>query len=173
MQATAKPVTVRHVAHIWWPLAMSWLLMAVELPALSAAIARLPFPEINLAAFAGVVSPIALMIESPIIMLLAASTALCRDRDAYDYIHRFMHRTGAALTVLRCLLAFTPLFDIVMVGIIHPPQDVIEPAHLGLRVMLPWTWSIAYRRFHQGVLIAAGRSRPVGIGTAIRIAAGV
>ena len=36
--------------------------------------------------------------------------------------------------------------------------------------MTPWTWSIAYRRFHQGVLIRFGRSKAITIGTFIRLA---
>jgi hypothetical protein len=35
--------------------------------------------------------------------------------------------------------------------------------------MVPWTWSIAYRRFNQGVLIRFGHSRAVGVGTLIRL----
>jgi hypothetical protein len=35
--------------------------------------------------------------------------------------------------------------------------------------MLPWTWAIAYRRFHQGILIRFEHSRTVGIGTTIRL----
>ena len=55
------------VVKTWWPLAASWLLMGMEVPALSAVIARLPDPEINLAAYGGVVFPLALLVESPII----------------------------------------------------------------------------------------------------------
>jgi hypothetical protein len=40
-------------------------------------------------------------------------------------------------------------------------------------VRLPWTWSIAYRRFHQGLLIRAGRSRPVAAGTIVRLTTNV
>jgi hypothetical protein len=36
-------------------------------------------------------------------------------------------------------------------------------------IMTPWTWSIAYRRFHQGVLIRFDHSKAVGIGTAVRL----
>jgi hypothetical protein len=39
--------------------------------------------------------------------------------------------------------------------------------------MTPWTWSIAYRRLQQGVLIRFGRSRIVGIGTAVRLGTNV
>jgi hypothetical protein len=155
----------------WWPLATSWLLMALELPALSAVVARLPDPRIHLAAYGGVVFPLALIVESPVIMLLAASTALSRDADSYRRLHRYMTAAGAGLTALHVLVAFTPLYDLVAAGLLGAPAEILEPARLGLRIMTPWTWSIAYRRFHQGVLIRFGRSRTVGIGTAVRLSA--
>jgi hypothetical protein len=69
----------RRIFDTWWPLAASWVLMGAELPVLSAVVARLDNPEINLAAYGGIIFPIALLIEAPVIMLLAASTALCKD----------------------------------------------------------------------------------------------
>jgi len=39
--------------------------------------------------------------------------------------------------------------------------------------MTPWTWSIAYRRFYQGILIASERSRAVTVGTGVRLLANV
>ena len=159
----------RRVLTTWWPLAASWLLMSAELPALSAVIARLPDPEINLAAYGGVVFPLALIIESPIIMLLTASTALSKDMASYQRIRRFMLWTSMILTGFHLLVAFTPLYDLVVRHILGAPQEIIEPARLGLKIMTPWTWSIAFRRFNQGVLIRFGRSRSVGTGTVIRL----
>ncbi|GAB4467850.1 MAG: hypothetical protein Kow00124_01310 [Anaerolineae bacterium] len=164
-------MSMRRVIRTWWPLAASWLLMALELPAVSAVTARLPDPEINLAAYGGVVFPLALIIEAPIIMLLAASTALSRDRASYVLVRRFMMRTGAMLTLLHVLVAFTPLYDVVVRGMLGAPAEIVEPARIGLMIMTPWTWSIAYRRFNQGVLIRFDHSRSVGIGTAIRLGA--
>ena len=155
----------------WWPLAASWMLMAVELPLVSAVVARLPLPQVSLAAWGGVIFPVALIIESPIIMLLAASTALSRDRQSFLLVRRFMLWTAITLTALHALVAFTPLYDLVVGGLIGPPPEVIEPARLGLKLMTPWTLSIAYRRFHQGVLIRFGHSDAVGVGTGIRLAA--
>jgi hypothetical protein len=106
-------------------------------------------------------------------MLLAASTALSKDRAAYASLARFTHRLGAVLTVLHALLAFTPLFDWLLVPALEMPAEIVEPARLGLGVMLPWTWAIASRRFHQGVLIRFGESRAVGVGTVVRLLAGV
>lgn len=155
----------------WWPLAASWFLMGLEIPALSAIIARLPDPNINLAAWGGVVFPLALIIESPIIMLLAASTTLSKDWDSYVKLRRYMMWASGILTALHILVAFTPLYDLVVVGLIDAPIEIIEPARIGLRLMIPWTWAIAYRRFNQGVLIRFGHSEAVGIGTVIRLSA--
>jgi len=164
-----KPVPLQRIFHVWWPLAASWLLMGAELPALSAVVARLAEPQINLAAYGGIVFPLALIIESPIIMLLAASTALSKNWDSYKKIYRFMMVTSAALTALHILIAFTPLYYFVAEKLIGAPSEIIEPARIGLMIMTPWTWSIAYRRFNQGVLIRFDRSKAVGVGTAIRL----
>jgi hypothetical protein len=77
--------------------------------------------------------------------------------------------SGGLLTALHFLLAFTPLYDMIIVRLMGPPVEIIEPARLGMKIMLPWTWTIAYRRFNQGVLIRFGYSQAVGIGTAIRL----
>ncbi len=159
---------MRHIARAWWPLAASWLLMAAESPILSAVVARLAEPEINLASL-GIVYSLALIIEAPIIMLLSASTTLCKDWVSYLKLRRFMMVAGAILTVLHMLVAFTPLYYVVIVGIIGVPEEIVEPARLGLMLMTPWTWAIAYRRFHQGVLIRFGHSRAVSVGTMIRL----
>ena len=145
--------------------------MGAELPALSAFVARLPNPAINLAAYGGIVFPLALIIESPVIMLLAASTALCKDEASYKLIRRFMMITGAALTGLHILIAFTPLYYFVVERILGAPQVIVEPGRIGLMIMTPWTWSIAYRRFNQGVLIRYNHSKAVGVGTVVRLTA--
>ncbi len=157
----------------WWPLAASWLMMGFELPAVSAVMARLPDPEINLAAYGGVVFPIALLIEGPIIMILAASTALSRDRISYCRLRRFMLLTVALLTAAHLLLAATPLYHFVVGHLMGIPSEIQGPARIGLLLLTPWTASIGYRRFQQGVLIRFGRSRMVGVGTAVRLVANV
>lgn len=171
MSSAATPLTTARVLRVWWPLAASWMLMGAELPLLSAFVARMTDPEVHLAAYASVVFPVSLVVEAPIIMLLAASTALSRDWDSYRKLYRFTMVSGAWLTLVHIALAFTPLFDLVVIGWIDPPAAVVEPARIGLRIMTPWTWTIAYRRFHQGVLIRFGRSRTVGVGTLVRLVA--
>jgi len=171
--STDQDLSIKQIFLTWWPLAVSWFLMALELPALSAVVARLPDPKINLAAYGGIVFPLALIIEAPIIMLLAASTALSKDWKSYKKIRRFMHTTSAALTILHILVVSTPIYNFVVTSLIGSPQEIIAPARIGLAIMLPWTWSIAFRRFNQGVLIRLGHTVAVGKGTFVRLSANI
>jgi len=167
----ADPVTTGQVLRLWWPLAASWLLMGVETPLFAAVVVRMPIGETSLAAYGSLVLPVALVIEAPIMMLLAASTALVRDRASYAKLYRFTMAAGAALTVAHAAVAFTPLFDPLARDVFNLPPQLVEPARSGLRLMTLWTWAIAHRRFQQGVLIRYGRSRVVGVGTAVRLVA--
>ncbi len=150
--------------------------MAAELPLVSAVVARLPDPAVHLAAIGGIVFPLALLVESPVIMLLAASTALSRDRTSYLRLLRFTNGAGLVLTLCHVVLAFTPVYDVVVERLLNAPSEIREPGfweefRQGLRLLVPWTWAIAHRRFHQGVLIRHGRSRAVGMGTGVRLLA--
>ena len=143
--------------------------MGIELPIVSAVMARLADPEIHLAAYGGVVFPLALIIEAPVIMLLAASTALSKDWTSYVFLRRFMFQLSGVLTLLHILVAFTPLYDWVVSGLLGVPEPIREPARIGLMIMTPWTAAIAIRRFQQGVLIRYGKTRSIGLGTACRL----
>ena len=145
---TQSSLSLSRIFKIWLPLAASWLLMGMELPVLSAVVARLVEPEINLAAYGGIVFPLALIVEAPVIMLLAASTALSKDWASYKKLHSYMMWGGGLLTILHLLVAFTPIFYFVAEVLLGAPSEIIEPARIGLIIMTPWTWTIAYRRLH-------------------------
>ena len=166
---TNSPLSLNRIFKVWLPLAASWLLMGMEMPILSAVVARLVDPEINLAAYGGIVFPLALIIEAPVIMLLAASTALSKDWASYKKLRNYMVLAGGLLTALRLLVALTPLYYSFAVGLLGAPVEIIEPARIGLIIMTPWTWTIAYRRLNQGGMIRFGHSNIIGIGTGIRL----
>src|SRR5262245_60344015 len=105
--------------------------MGVELPLFTACVARMPDPKVNLAAYGSLVFPIALVIEAPIMKLLAAATALAGDRESWGRVRHFMHKLSACLTALHVLVAFTPLFDLLAHAVFKVPPEVVEPARLG------------------------------------------
>ncbi|MEE2907288.1 MAG: hypothetical protein VX527_05580 [Planctomycetota bacterium] len=164
-------LTTRSVWHDWWPLALSWGLMGLEMPAISAVVGNLPDAEIMLAAFGGIAFPLGLLVEAPIIMMLAASTALSRDLDSFLRLQRFMTIVAMGLTILHAILAFTPLWPLVVVPVLDIPPEIQEPARESFAWLLPWTWAIADRRFRQGLLIHFGRRQVIVVGTGIRLIA--
>ena len=162
------PLTMRRITKTWWPLAAGWILMTVEIPFLSAIIARHPDPQVHLASW-GLVFSVALILASPAMMLLSASTALSRDWPSFRQVERYMWFISLFLTALHALLAFTPLFDLLVVGLLAAPAEIIEPARLGLVIMLPYVGGLAYRRFNYGLLIRFQHTRSVTLGAMVRL----
>jgi progressive ankylosis protein len=160
--------TQRQIFMFWMPLAASWLLMGAEVPVLQAAIARLPDMATQLAAF-GIVMSLEIAIESPVIMLLATSTALSTSARNYLTLRRFMIWINALATAVALLVAFTPIYDLVVRSIMGIPSHIADAAQPGMKIMTLWTAAIGARRFYQGVMIRNGKTRSIGYGTAARL----
>ncbi len=158
----------RDIFWFWLPLFASWLLMTAEGPTISAMINRLPNEVVMLAA-AGLVISLSVTIESPIINMLATSTALVKDRASYLLMRRFTTHWMVGLTAVTILLAFTPLFDIIIKGWLDIPEEVAVWVQPGLQIMTLWSAAIAWRRFLQGLLIRFNRTKMVAWGTALRL----
>lgn len=152
----------------WAPLSATWLMMAAEGPILTSIIARLADPKINLAAY-GVSANIAMLVESPIIMMLSASIALVRDHDSYLKLRRFTTILNVIITAVMALLMIPQVFDVVSGQLVQLPADVAGLTYIGLAIMLFWPASIGYRRFFQGILIRNGQTRVVALGTVVRM----
>jgi len=168
MSVTTDRLTYSHIFSFWSPLALTWLLMAVEGPLLAALIARMDAPVANLAAF-GVAYAFGLVAEAPVIMLMGAATALCRDAESYRRLRAFTLLLSGGVTLLLGLLVIPAVFDQICVQWIGLPEDIAEPTWLALLWLLPWPGAIGLRRFYQGVLIADGRTRRVTVGTLARV----
>jgi hypothetical protein len=155
---------------LWLPLAISFTLMMLEAPVIQAALARLPESTLHLAAF-GLALALSLVIESPVIMLLATAIALVKDAGSYRALRFFTLWLSGSLTILTALVAFTPLFDWLGRKVLGAPLPIVEAAKPAMQIMLFWTAAIAWRRFYQGVLVRYGYTRLVSWGTAIRLIA--
>jgi progressive ankylosis protein len=154
----------------WLPLAAQWLMMSLEGPFLAAVIARLDDPVFNLAAY-GVAFAFAILVESPVIMLMSASIALVEDPASYRRMRSFTLALSAGATVLLLLVLVPPVYDAVMRRALGLPEEVVRLVYGSLWLLLPWPAAIGYRRFLHGLLIRAGRTRLVAYGTLLRLAA--
>ncbi len=154
----------------WLPLFASWLLMTAEGPLLSSMINRLPHEVVMLAAL-GIVFSLAVTIESPVINLLSTATALVEDHASYLLVRRFTVHAMIFVTGVGGVLAFTPLFGLVVIEILGTPTEVARWVRPGLQGLVLWSAAIAWRRFLQGILIRFGEPRLVARGTFVRLVA--
>ncbi len=163
-----ETLTQMNIFLFWVPLAVMWIIMGIEQPAINAVIARLPDPKANLAAF-GVTFALSLLIEGPIIQLLTAGTALSHNLQNYKRLLAFMHIMAVGLTGIHLLIGLTPLFQIITRNILGIPEDLIGLSRGGFLSMFPFSAAVGYRRLWQGVLIRYGRTNVIPITMVIRI----
>lgn len=157
------------IFRMWLPMAATWFMMSMEGLLIAVLVGRLPDATVNLAAY-GVAFAFALIIESPIIMLLSASTALCSDRQAFHALRRFGVALNLGITAVVVVGVVSPLYPWVARDLMQLDPEVAELSRLALVVLIPWPAAIGYRRFYQGLLIREGRTRRVAYGTLVRFA---
>jgi hypothetical protein len=162
------PLRSRSILAFWLPLAATWIMMALEGPYLSAVVARLGEPVMNLAAF-GLAFTLAWLAESPIIMLLSASTALAKDRPSFLALRRFVVLLNAGVTALLLLIVLPPVFRLLAERILGLPPHVAHLAHRATLLLLPWPAAIGFRRFLQGLLVRNHLTNRVALGTVVRL----
>ena len=143
-------------------------MLTVEQPILAAVVARSVDAKVQLAAW-GLAFSLILVLSAPSISMLAASTALSRDQASYRRGRGYMLWLCVGLTSAHFLLAYTPLFDLVVLQVIAPPPEIVEPVRTGVRILLPFIPSLAIRRFQYGVLIRCDQTRAVSVGTLLRL----
>ena len=162
------PLTTSRIFWVWLPMAATWIMMSVEGLLVAAVVARLPDATVNLAAF-GVAFAFALILEAPIIMMLSASTALCKDREAFRSLRRFGATLNLGLTLLMLAWTLSPLYPWVAQTVMSLDPKVAELSRQALLVLLPWPAAIGFRRFYQGLLVRHGHTRRIAYGTMIRV----
>jgi hypothetical protein len=145
-------------------------MMAAEGPFLAAMIARMPGPEFNLGAY-GVAFALAILIEAPVIMLMSAATSLVRDRISYLKMRNFSRGLILGTTLLLLIVLVPGVYRWLTETLLQLPAEVADLTYGALWFFLPWPSAIGYRRFLQGVLIRAGKTRLVAMGTLIRLLA--
>jgi hypothetical protein len=160
--------TLKTLYRLWWPLALTWLMMAVEGPFLAAVIARMGDSSTNLAAF-GVAYAFGLVAEGPVIMLLSASTRLARSRQDYLRLRIFSLGLCGGVTLLLVTLLLPPVFIPLTTRLLGLTEAVSGHVYPALMLLLPWPAAIGLRRFYQGVLIAHHHSGRVAVGTVFRL----
>ena len=163
-----KRITFPGIIKFWTPLALMWIVMALEMPVINSFVARMPHPKENLAVF-GVVFSLALIIEGPIIQMLSAATAVATHYNNYKKLLNFMHTAAVILTTVHLICAIPPVFSFIASNLLNIDSYLIPAAQKAFLFMFLWTPSIGYRRMWQGVLIQDGRTVSVTLSMLMRM----
>ncbi len=156
------------ITRLWYPLALTWFMMSVEGPFIVAVISRLQDPVHNLAAFS-VAFAIAMLVESPIMMLLSAGAALGHNRPQYERLFRFATLMNGLLSGVMAIMGMPVVFGRLNAIFWNLPEEVAGLVREAVWLLIPWPGAIGYRRLWQGILIAAGQSKLVTAGTVVRL----
>ncbi|MEO8285408.1 MAG: hypothetical protein ABI670_03115 [Chloroflexota bacterium] len=151
------------------PLGFSGFMMTLDLPVVNAVLNRLPNPDTSVAALR-VAFSMALVYEAAHISIIDVSTTLSSDRRVFAMLRRFYIVMAAVLLVVVSAIVFSPLYDLIVRGVMHIPATVAEAARPALWAFLLWPIPIGWRRLCQGALIRSGNSKPVGAGGLVRMA---
>lgn len=153
---------------LWLPLAASIVMMVLEPSIVNIGLARTAMPELALAAY-GIAYSLALLVEAPVLMILDASVARSADRSAFLLVRRFTVVLGLAVTGVGLVLSLTPLYGLVVEGLMNIPPDMADRARPTLVILSLWPLPVAWRRAYQGVLIRSGRTAVISAATAVRL----
>ena len=163
-----EKVTSKRILVLWFPLLLTWFMMSMEGPFLSAVIARSDNYVFNLAAF-GVAFSLALIAESPIIMILSAAVALVKGKNSFHKLSRFTLFLNIMVTLFTIFFIIPPVFDFIAIKVLSIPEEVADLTFIALIIMIPWSAAIGYRRLYQGILINNGETRKIAYGTIFRL----
>lgn len=151
---TNEKLTYRRIFLFWGPLALTWLMMALEQPILIAFIARLNDAKFNLAAFG-----------------IAGSFAMIgKEKQNYKELRNFAIYLGILVTVLISLLAFTPLAGHWFINVSGLSEDLAALSYLPLKIMILLPALTVLLNFQRSSLIINRNTVPISIATAVELA---
>ena len=102
-------------------------------------------------------------------MLMSAATSLVKDRISYLKMRNFSRGLILGTTLLLLIVLVPGVYRWLTETLLQLPTEVADLTYGALWFFLPWPSAIGYRRFLQGVLIRAGKTRLVAMGTLIRL----
>lgn len=161
-------ITKKNLLKLWLPLAIMWIVMALEQPLITSVISRLDDALNQLAAF-GFSFAIALLIEGPVIQMLSAGTAVTPSKQSYRKILSIMNYIAVIATLVHLILCIPSVFRFISVDLMGLPEELLKSAYYCFVSLIPWAATIGYRRLWQGVMIKHGRSKYVPIVMYIRL----
>lgn len=164
----ARGVSYLSLLLFYLPLGFSGLMMTLDLPIVNGVLNRFPNPDNSVAALR-VAFSMALVYEASHIAMIDISTALSTDLTVFKMLRRFYLIMAGVLLAFASVIAFSPIYDLIVRGVMNIPPSVAEAARPALWAFLLWPIPIGWRRLYQGALIKHGHPKVVGAGGLVRM----
>ena len=166
LDASRPPLTYRALAMFHLPLAGTSILALAAQPVITWALARLAFPEFNLAAWP-LVFQTSLALRAPALALPEVVIALA-DRDgALAVLRRFVAILAVVFSVVMALFVLTPAVDLYLIDLQDAAPEVAERARVGLLLFLPLPALGLWISWMRGLLIHRHQTRVVNEAMAV------
>jgi hypothetical protein len=153
--AGSMPLTMGRLWQFYRPLAMTTILRQATRPMINAGIAAAALPLASLAAWP-VVWGLTTLIGGPAWSLQQLTTALATDSAAYRRVRTFALSLSASFALVLGLVAFTPLYTVVMGGIYNLSPELQALARPGLQFLTLYPLVMGAQSLLRGVLIRNG-----------------
>jgi Na+-driven multidrug efflux pump len=148
-------LTTRGLWRFYRPLAMTTILRQATRPFLNTGIAAAGLPIASLAAWP-VVWGFAMLVTGPAWSLQQLTTALASDQAAYRRVRGFALSLSALLSLTLGIVAFTPVYGMVMGGIYNLSLELQALARPAMQLLVIYPVVMGIQSLLRGVLIRAG-----------------
>jgi Na+-driven multidrug efflux pump len=155
-----EALTLRALWRFYGPLLVTSLIRQSIRPALSAGIAAAALARTSLAAWP-VAWGLAILIAGPGWSLQQLTTALATDGPAFRRVSRFSLALSLGLAGILSLIAFTPLYGLVMGGIYNLSPELQDLSRPALRAMALLPLVLGAQSVYRGTLIRRGATKEV------------
>jgi Na+-driven multidrug efflux pump len=155
-----QPFELRDLWRFYRPLLATTILRQSMRPLLNAGIAAALLPVASLAAWP-VTWGLAVLVTGPAWSLQQLTTAMVTDHHSYRRVRNFSLSLTAFFTLLMALVAFTPLYDLVMTGVYNLSPELRTLARPATQVLAVLPLFMGVQGFLRGVLIRSGRTGKV------------
>ena len=160
-------ITTASFTRFYAPLAATSLLLTATNPILTAALARSVDPTIALAGYS-VAFAVCGVLYAPLLVVQQVAAARLLSDGSFSPVRRFAYLTGALLSLLGALIAYTGLGRVVFSGVVGVGPEVLSEAVRAMAFLWPVPFLTAVRAAHQGRLVAGHRTKPIAAATGVR-----
>jgi len=155
-----SPLTPRELWHFYRPLLATTILRQASRPALNAGIAAMAMVRSSLAAWP-VVWGFITLIACPVWSLQQLTTVMAGDRQTYQRVWRFSMGLSVTLAALTALVAFTPLYGMVMGKVYNLSSELQAVARPAVQILVLYSVLVGVQSVYRGALIRCGHTRAV------------